>query len=409
VCLRPGPVGIGDDDPTMTDLLSRPAASTARTEARAAPPAWLTGVLAGAAMAGAGVLACMGLAVVVWLSGDGGSATAALRAGATAWLLAHGSGVTVAAGTVTAAPLGLSLVVALLAWLAGRWSVRIGGTTDYVKVALTGAAVGGGYTVGVGGAALLASTSDVEVPLLRAVLLGMALSTLAATLGAGRGSGADRAILERLPEEVRAAMYGAAGGVAAFVGLAAATLSVSLVLHGETLQRMLGSLNVSPLGGLLLVLGCILVLPNAVLLTISVILGPGFVLGTGTSVTATAATVGAIPAVPWFAAVPATGSHPAGLVAVMAIPGLCGGVAGMLATRHRSVASYLEACRRGGLAGALAAVVLVVLLAATAASIGPGRMADVGPDLLACLIVAVPAMAGGGVLAAVGFRLAVRP
>jgi len=408
VCLQPRHTGVSDDDPTMTDLLSRPTPSTARTETHAPPPVWLTGVLAGATMAGAGVLACMGFAVVAWLSGDGGSATAALRAGATAWLLAHGSGVTVAAGTVTAAPLGLTLVAALLAWLAGRWSVRICGTTDYVGVALTGAAVGGGYTICVGSAVLLTSTPDVAVSLLPALPLGMALSTLAAVLGAGRASAFDGVLLERLPDEVRASMYGAAGGVATFVGLAAATLSVSLVLHVETLQRMLGSLNLSLLGGLLLVLGCILVLPNAVLLTVSVILGPGFALGTGTSVTATTVSLGAVPAVPWLAALPANGSHPEGLVAVLAVPGLCGAVAGVLAVRHRPVANYLAACLRGGLAGASTAVTLVVLLAGTAASIGPGRMADVGPDLLVCLIFALPTMAGGGVLAAVGLRLAVR-
>lgn len=407
--LRERSLWIGDDDSTMTDLLSRLDSPSLRPRSEGSPPPeWLAGAVAGVAMAGAGALACMGLAVVAWLSGDGGSVTDALRAGAGAWLLAHGSGLTVAGAHLTAAPLGLTLAVCALAWFAGRWAVRVSCGNDPTAVTRTGAAVGVGYTVCVGGVAAVTPAPGIAVSLTRALVLGLLLSSFCAMLGAARASGVDRFVLDRLPEEARAAIHGAAGGVAALVAAAAVGLSLSLVTHVESLQRMVAALNLGLLDVLLLMAACLLVLPNAVLLTISVLLGPGFALGTGTSVTATSVSLGAVPAVPWFAAVPSAGSHPMGLAAVVAVPSICGAVAGILAVRHRPVASYSRACLRGGLGGASAGLAMVVLIAASAGSIGPGRMADVGPDVLSCLVVAVPVMGVAGILAAVSARLVAR-
>ncbi|MGH3360018.1 MAG: hypothetical protein ACRDO7_14555, partial [Nocardioidaceae bacterium] len=56
-------------------------------------PAALSGVLAAGVVFGSGIVLSVGLAIIIWLASDAGSAPAAMRAGTGFWLAGHGSGV----------------------------------------------------------------------------------------------------------------------------------------------------------------------------------------------------------------------------------------------------------------------------------------------------------------------------
>ncbi|MDP9443291.1 MAG: DUF6350 family protein, partial [Actinomycetota bacterium] len=75
--------------------------------------------VAGIASAAVGVAVCTGVAVLGWWAGSTGTALDAVRAGADAWLLAHGSALRTSDMTVTAVPLGLTVLSGLLLWRAG--------------------------------------------------------------------------------------------------------------------------------------------------------------------------------------------------------------------------------------------------------------------------------------------------
>src|SRR5262245_701090 len=107
----------------MTDMISRSgaradgpdqAAGSALSEVTAPTrPVVVSAVISAGACLLTGVLTCAAVAVVGWLAATFGGAAGAVRAGASAWLVAHKAGVTLGSGTISVAPLGLTL---FLAW-----------------------------------------------------------------------------------------------------------------------------------------------------------------------------------------------------------------------------------------------------------------------------------------------------
>ncbi|MGH3478525.1 MAG: cell division protein PerM, partial [Nocardioidaceae bacterium] len=309
----------------MVDLLSRTASRPSSDGSDVAPaPSWLAGIVAGVVMAAAGVIAAMGLAVLGWLGGGGGSVTGALRVGADAWLLGHGSGLRIDGGTIEAIPLGLTFVVGWLSLRAGRWAARTAEATRPVDAATVAATYAAAYSVGVLGVALLASQPGAEPLLVRALAVSAVLAAGSAGIGAASQLDDQATLRERVPEEARAVWIGALSGALTLLAGGALALVVSLLFHLSALRALLVALDPGLLGGLLLILVSLAVLPNVVLFSVAVLLGPGLSIGTGTSVTLSEVSAGPMPAIPWLAAVPNPGTQPAALSALAAIPLLCG-------------------------------------------------------------------------------------
>jgi hypothetical protein len=399
---------MSDDCPTMTDLLSRTEPSFPRSDSRSSPPIWLTGAAAGLVAAAAGVLTCLGVATLAWLSASGGSLSDALRTGASAWLLAHGSGLRIGNGAVTVVPLGLTIAAGTAAWFAGGWVVRVTGAAGPRDVAVVGGTVGLSYAVSVAVTGVATGGPIASGSVLRAASIALLMGTTIATVAAMRACAMHAALLDRFPAAVRPVLRGAGAGLCALVGCGAAVLALSLVMHIGALHRMLQSLHIGVVDGLLLVLVCVVLLPNVVLFAVAVLVGPGFAIGAGTHVSVTTVDLNAVPAVPWFAALPGSGDQPLLVTGLAALPLLCGAVAGAVAVRAVPVDGYRGACLRGGPAGATAGGAVGLLLAVSGGSIGPGLMAEVGPHVVACLVVAVLAMAAGGLLGGAAARLATR-
>ncbi len=117
------------------------------------------------------------VALVGWFASDGGShgtTRSALRIGADAWLLAHGAHLQVGAGTVSAVPLGLSLLCAWGAFRAGRWAGATSEVEDLMSLGLGAIVLGGTYaSLALVTAVLAASPAAAPDPLL--AFLGGAL------------------------------------------------------------------------------------------------------------------------------------------------------------------------------------------------------------------------------------------
>ena len=100
----------------MTSLLSGPSrltrtASEAPTDVAHRRPLVLLALLGGVAAAAGPLVVCLGVGVAGWFLSDAGAHGAprdGLRAGAYAWLMGHGSGLTVAGITISAIPLGIT-------------------------------------------------------------------------------------------------------------------------------------------------------------------------------------------------------------------------------------------------------------------------------------------------------------
>src|SRR3954471_6222885 len=114
----------------MTSLLPAPRrtqeAAGGRTDAAHRRPLVLLAALAGVAAATSTLVVCLAGGVVGWFltdAGAHGTPRDGLRIGALGWLMAHASGVHVEGAAITAMPLGLTLLAALLVW---RLGLRLG-------------------------------------------------------------------------------------------------------------------------------------------------------------------------------------------------------------------------------------------------------------------------------------------
>ncbi|SDS34451.1 hypothetical protein SAMN04488570_1673 [Nocardioides scoriae] len=412
----------------MTDLLSRPPhVDPADRGGRSrhgrlrtlATAAWtglrgtgeertLSGAAALAALGavGAGLGACMVVALVGWFAADAGahgSTTDALRVGADVWLLGHGARLSIGGAPFGIVPLALPVALAwLLHRLARRAATTARPTRDDRTVLQAATVLTGLYLVATVVVCVLAGNEAVTPGLGRAILGSLVLSGLAGTLGLARGSGRLQAWLDRVPGWVRAVAHGAAASCAGVLAAAAALTLVMVVLGLNEAVAVLSGLRLGTGDYLAYGVATLLLLPNAVLLAAAYLVGPGFAVGTGTIVSPGVVTLGPVPAFPLLAGLPAAGPTPAWTMALLAVPVLAAAWGAGRAQRAYAVSAWDSAALRGFGSGLLGALLLTALVGLAGGPLGTGRMADVGASVMAVGAAAVASMALAGLVAGLG-------
>jgi len=332
--------------------------------------------------------------MAAWLGGGSGSATDAFRAGVIGWLAGQGSGVNVSQTSVTAVPLGVLALVVMAVYTLAR---RLGAGSSITRlrhVLSFGATAGVCYAVLLALAASTVRVGGVTVSTGRAAVSGLVLAGVFAGLGAAQSGGLLAEGAARLPVEVRRVTRGAAYGAGLLLFAGLVVFATSLALDTKTLGRLWASLDPGLIGGVGLACLCLLLAPNLVLWAVAVLLGPGVAVGVDTSVTLTEVSLGQLPAFPLLAALPEPGAQPGWALALAALPLLAGFAAGFVAAD--SAPGWASAIVQGAAAGVAGAFFVSALLALSSGSIGPGRMAEVGPDPLICLGMALLTLGAGG-------------
>lgn len=388
----------------MTDLLSRSRPlSSPSTDRPGSTATVLAGVLGALSAAGGVLLLTVAVALAGWFGADAGrygDTRDAVRVGADAWLLAHGSGLRLRDASVTVLPLGLTLLSAWAVHRAGRWAARRAGSSGSdVRAALALAVVlASAYAVVALAVAALAAHPVAEPAVLRAGLGALLLALAAGGTGVLAGSGHGRALLAAGPAWVRAVLAGAVATALLLAAAASLLVASALLLDFGTAATVLSRLHADGTGGLMYtVVGAVFV-PNAIALASTYLLGPGFAVGTGTLVSPTAVMLGPVPAFPLLAALPDDGATPAWTTLLMAVPVLLAAAGAVLAGRLVPVTRFDRGALHG-LGAGLGAALLVTLLAALAGgAVGPGRMADVGAPVPDVLAAAAVSLGGGGLI-----------
>ena len=335
-----------------------------------------------------------------------------------AWLLIHGVPLTLtfvpgevapeaASGLLSLVPLGLTLLPFFLAWRAGRRLARAS-YTDQLWQALLGAL--GIYAVAGGAAAWFSSNADVSVSPVAGALVPLLASGLGLVIGLRREAGSWERLfgvdvaawVSRTSQHSRwAGSYlwavvraGTVGAVAA-VGLAAALLAVCLGLHWAEVATVYQHLDAGLIGGVVLTVAQLGLMPNFVGWALGWSSGAGFALGAGSSVSPLETAVGPLPAVPVLAALPG-GTLEYGYAALL-LPVLAGVLAGWWFLREgenhfdewlsiRIHARWFTAPASTVVLGILVGLVSGLLAAAVAlvsrGSLGIGRFTELGPDPL---------------------------
>ena len=400
----------------MTSLISRPTgpARPRGTDSRPGPrlPLAVVAFLGGVLAALGPLLVCLGVGVVGWFLADAGShgqPSDGLRVGATAWLMGHGSGVSVEGVRLTVVPLGVTLLAAWSTWRAG---LRVGhlvsghgpdadgiedGERDWtvpVAVALltAGYAVTGIVTASL--AATRASSPGTGGVVTWSLLLGVLVALPALAIGSGRAAIWVAGAPPSLVESVRTARR----VLRTWLVVALAAFLLSFALDLGTAANVMSQLHSGAGDVVIVVLVSLLLLPNAVAFSGAYLAGPGFTVGAGTLVSPSVVVLGPLPMFPMLAALPDAGEPPAWTVALVALPVL---VAALAAARAQQVAPTLrweEGALRGCVGGALAAVAFAILSGLAGGAVGPGRMREVTPLAGDVLVQCLTTFGLGGLL-----------
>lgn len=377
---------------------------------------------------------------ITWLiEGDGSIGwLVALQVAIFAFLLATGVPVQFSAGqilgiefpefVISTMPLGMTLLMGLLI-------VRVGHRLSAAS-SLWPAWVGGGVTFGlIGlGTSTLANSDAVLVgewePLMLPAIFFAGLLFLSSTLGTryelfegANGPEAKERIWVReqlvvlqgkLHWSIRTVLSPATrvglAVVAVMMFFASVMIAVALAFGWIEVVRLYEALRVSVLGGVMVTIGQLAILPNLIVFAMAWISGVGFSIGVGSSVSPFVSQLGPMPAFPIFAALPTAGFE-RGLLFVL-VPVLASFVGTLLVRKHVDQIRWEYATRFSGALAlsattALTAGVASAMLAALASgSFGPGRFAEVGvnpwvfglvmfilvliPSFLAALIIIKP-------------------
>ena len=278
---------------------------------------------------------------------------------------------------------------AALLWRAGRWVVRTGEVGRLRHVGYVGLALAVPYAL-VSSALALAARSSLAAPsLIQAVIEPFLVAVVAGGLGGAHALAPWGRLVRLLPDRPRSVIMGTLVTLGLLTATGAVLAGGSLAAHLGQFRTLTDTLSPGPIGSLLLLLAEIAYVPNAVVWGIAFCLGPGFAFGAGTVIAPTGAALGALPAFPMLAALPA-GHVPAWLsLAVLAAPYLAAVAGGVLTVRIMPT-PVLEAAPAWGFASGAATGAAVGLLAALSGGpLGNGRLAAVGPSGWQVALVAI--------------------
>jgi hypothetical protein len=328
----------------------------------------------------------------VWLVGHGVDVSFLLGSA-----VAKSSGVSGAADPihVTLAALGFAVVTA---WLGARAGRRFAETEHRTTGLLVGTAVVAllGLAVALSSASAATRPTLWQAVVLPALWFGIPALVTSEVCRRRRAMPADAGtqrvidLVDRIPSVWRAvAAFGLRAGTAAtaaVVGVAAVLVALLLFTSFAEVITLYEQSHAGVIGGIALTVGQLAFLPDFVGWATSWLIGPGFAIGTGSSVSPIATTLGPIPGLPVFGALPTSG-HTFGLVWIL-VPVVAGfAIGGSMRPRLvRALGAADSALHRalGGVAAGLVAGVLTGLIAwSTSGSFGPGRLAEVGPHALA--------------------------
>lgn len=348
---------------------------------------------------------------ILWVVENNGTIDwmAAYRAAADAWLAAQGvpiqvpaqviAGVSAPAFLVAIAPLGYTAVVAGSAFKIGQRMVSSEVLwPGWLATGLTYGAISFGIT---GSAQTAVASPNVTLgtylPPLFFTAVVVAASLLAAPpdLGVATLPEARERVQFRSWWRERREVFGWWVNVVAppairagtavtviLLGASALMLAAQWAINWISVIRLYEGMQLSLLGGILLTLGQISLLPNLVVWGADWLTGAGFAIGSGSSVTPFDTQLGPLPPLPVFAALPS--SHLAFGAVALAVPVVAAAVSTVAIKAHAAAmrfefASPIAAALSLGIPVAMvSALELAVLNLMASGSIGPGRLAEVG-------------------------------
>ncbi|WP_460774600.1 cell division protein PerM [Microbacterium sp. GXF7504] len=192
---------------------------------------------------------------------------------------------------------------------------------------------------------------------------------------------------------------GTAVALVGVIGAGALVTAISVAVGGGRIVALSQAANLDLMGVVVLGLAQLLYLPVLVVWAVSFIAGPGFALGAGTAVSPAGTELGVVPGIPLLGALPDDTSP--WLYVLVLLPVAAGAFAGWIVRsrlRPESETFAVQAVIALGIA-VLTAAVTALLCVLASGSLGPGRLAEVGPSAGAvALAIGIEVGVGAGIL-----------
>lgn len=354
----------------------------------------------------------------IWLSGGwaNGSLESSLQLSGQLWLKAHGvplsittlasDGLNESTGLMTLTPFLFVLIPFLLSWRAGRRIARAS-YADQLWQGIVGALVLYGFFGFITGFGV--RTSEVRPEIWASILMPILVMGIGVVIGTRREAGSwsrligvdSAAWIAQTSQSHRwAGSYVAAvtkASLIAFlsvIAFASAVLAIALLMHWADGSNVYQQLRPGLVGGIVLTLAQLAMIPNLVVWSLSWISGAGFSIGIGSQLSPLETTVGPLPAVPFLTALP-TGSL-SGAWLFMFLPVVAGVVAGWWFMREgenhfddwvdrkisiRWLSASLSTLFLGLVVGVGAGLLTALASYLSGGSLGIGRLVEIGPHM----------------------------
>lgn len=308
------------------------------------------------------------------------------------WYLGHGIPVSVGETSVGLVPLGLTAVLLLMTTrsvrrLLDESEAAARGTTwshQVVRRLLPGYALG---YLAVSTVAWLSTLAGSARPSLLALPATLGVPLVATLVCLVRRHGRDEPapvvgpLLDRAPRWLTRAVGPGVWGAAALGACGLALVLVAMAVRIGTVWALHTSLDAGVVGGAVLVVGQLLVVPDLAVWGTAWLAGPGFSLGQGASVTLSGAHPGLLPLVPVLGALPSGGEFPGWVVGLLAVPVLVGALVSWLCCRSLARLSSWRTKLETAAAACVGTTLLVLVAASlSSGSLGLQRLQHVGPN-----------------------------
>lgn len=304
----------------------------------------------------------------------------------------------------SAASFVLSLAPLAFAGFTVIFAARSGARASHADAWLTGVLSSSAvFAILTAGAALTGANEVARAVPWQAILVPTLLFAVPAFAAAvvTEWSEAGSGSIARLRDRIEAAPHGwgdvpalvargTAVVVVGLVGLGAAVAAVALFSRAGQIVALFQAGDVDPLGAIVITLVQLAYVPTLAVWGMSFVAGPGFAVGTGTSVSPAGTQVGVVPGLPALGAVPE--STTSWLLLLALLPVALGALAGWIA-RSRLLHAHLDDhvdAPEDPIAARLVVTAAMALLSGGAAallawaasgSLGPGRLAEFGPEV----------------------------
>lgn len=381
------------------------------------------GVLAAAMSLGTALAVVVVPALAAQVAATQSSATVldAVIIGLNVLILGHGGGLVLSTGAVdgavTLTPFGLLAVLMVISAMGAR---RVGRALELVGAdgmlrprALrdAGGALGAysaTYTIGIGVLAALGRSVDSSPVMTSAVVSGALVAVvggMAGTLWSLRrppvGDAPGVRVLDLLPRPFDAIARSASIAVIGLFALGMLVTVVMLLASVPAQAALFDELSPGIVGGLVLTLIQLALLPLLAAWALTVLLGGSLGVGTGTEISLSGAESGVLPALPMLAALPGPGQFPAGALALLVLPAIPVVIGAVRLAPELEELELRDRLIAWGIYPVAVAVAVLLVAGLSTGGFGDGRLVHLGPQmstlagpLLAMVVLATALVAG---------------